>query len=59
EIVQRVQSASKIFAKDRITLNPDCGFASGRPWPVVTREIAYQKLRAQTEAAQRLRRLYA
>ncbi len=59
EIVQRVQSASKIFARDRITLNPDCGFASGRPWPVVTREIAYQKLRAQTEAAQRLRRIYA
>ena len=59
EIVQRVEKASKIFDVDKITLNPDCGFASGRPWPVVTREIAYQKLRVQTEAAQKLRSTYA
>lgn len=59
EIVQRVEKASKIFDVAKITLNPDCGFASGRPWPVVTREIAYQKLRAQTEAAQKLRMMYA
>lgn len=59
EIVQRVERASKIFEMDKITLVPDCGFSSGRPWPVVTREIAYQKLRAEAEAAQKLRKKYA
>lgn len=56
EIVERVEEASKVFGSEKITLNPDCGFASGRPWPVVTREIAYRKLGAQTEAAKILRR---
>jgi 5-methyltetrahydropteroyltriglutamate--homocysteine methyltransferase len=56
EIVKRVEEASKVFGADRITLNPDCGFASGRPWPVVTRQIAYAKLSAQTEAARILRK---
>ncbi len=59
EIIERVEKASKIFDAGKITLNPDCGFASGRPWPVVNREIAYQKLRVQTEAAQKLRSMYA
>lgn len=55
EVVARVEDASKVFDSGKITLNPDCGFASGRPWPVVTREIAYRKLAAQTEAAKILR----
>ena len=59
EIVSRVEEASKVFGEDRITLNPDCGFASGRPWPVVTRQIAYAKLAAQAQAAKTLRRKYA
>jgi 5-methyltetrahydropteroyltriglutamate--homocysteine methyltransferase len=59
EIVERVEDASKVFGREEITLNPDCGFASGRPWPVVTRQIAYAKLAAQTEAAEILRRNYA
>ena len=56
EIVDRVEEASKVFGQEKITLNPDCGFASGRPWPVVSRQIAYKKLSAQTEAAKILRR---
>ena len=56
EIAQRVDEASKIFGEENITLNPDCGFASGRPWPVVSRQVAYAKLSAQTEAAKLLRR---
>ena len=56
EIVRRVEEASKIFGEENIILNPDCGFASGRPWPVVTRQIAYAKLAAQTEAAKALRK---
>ena len=59
EIVGRVEKASKVFGEEKITLNPDCGFASGRPWPVVSRQIAYAKLAAQTEAAKMLRRKYA
>jgi len=55
EIAARVKEASKVFGEERITLNPDCGFASGRPWPVVSRQIAYAKLAAQTEAAKMLR----
>ena len=55
-IAARVEEASKVFGEEKITLNPDCGFASGRPWPVVTRQIAYAKLAAQTEAARLLRR---
>lgn len=56
EIAARVESAVGVFGADKITLNPDCGFASGRPWPVVTRQIAYAKLAAQTAAAEALRR---
>lgn len=59
EIVERVEEASKVFGSENITLNPDCGFASGRPWPVVTRQIAYRKLGAQTEAAKILRQRYS
>ncbi len=59
EIVRRVEEASKVFGAENIVLNPDCGFASGRPWPVVTRQIAYAKLAAQTEAAKLLRKKYA
>lgn len=59
EIVQRVERASRIFEVEKITLVPDCGFSSGRPWPVVTRQIALQKLEAQTEAAQALRKKYS
>ena len=56
KIVARVEKASKYFDVSKIYLNPDCGFASGRPWPVVDRETAFAKLRAQTEAAQTLRK---
>jgi 5-methyltetrahydropteroyltriglutamate--homocysteine methyltransferase len=59
EIVKRAEEASRIFGEDNITLNPDCGFASGRPWPVVSRQIAYAKLAAQTEAAKILKRKHS
>ena len=59
EIAARVEEASKVFGEEKITLNPDCGFASGRPWPVVNRQIAYAKLSAQTKAAEILRRRHA
>ncbi len=59
EIVSSVEKAGDVFEMEKITLNPDCGFASGRPWPVVPREVAYAKLRAQTEAARMLKSRHA
>jgi len=59
EIVQRVERALKIFDMEKITMVPDCGFSSGRPWPVVTRQIALRKLQAETEAAKALRKKYS
>ncbi|MFQ5950844.1 MAG: vitamin-B12 independent methionine synthase [Candidatus Geothermarchaeales archaeon] len=55
KIVETVNKALRIFEADKIWLNPDCGFASGRPWPVATRKTAFAKLRAQSEASQMLR----
>jgi 5-methyltetrahydropteroyltriglutamate--homocysteine methyltransferase len=57
EIVQRVEAAMRYF--DRIWLNPDCGFASGRDWPVATREVALAKLQSMVQAAVLLKRKYA
>jgi len=58
EVVSRVERAREVFDIEKITLNPDCGFASGRQWPVVGRDVAYAKLRSQTEAAGMLRKKY-
>ncbi len=58
EIVARVEEVLKYLDASQIYLNPDCGFASGRPWPVVDRETAFTKLRAQTQAASALRKEY-
>ena len=54
-VVSRVKRALKYFDPDQIFLNPDCGFASGRTWPVANRETAFKKLRAMTEAAKVLK----
>ncbi len=59
EIVARVERAAKVFGEERLVLNPDCGFSSGRPWPVVSRRTAFAKLKAQTEAAKLLRRIHS
>ncbi|MDG6920019.1 MAG: cobalamin-independent methionine synthase II family protein [Nitrososphaerota archaeon] len=55
EIVRRVEGAAEVFGEERLVLNPDCGFSSGRPWPVVSRQTAFAKLKAQTKAALLLR----
>ena len=53
-IVGRVRQALKFLAPERITLNPDCGFAPGSG-AVVNLDEAYRKLCNEAEAAQRLR----
>jgi len=57
EIVQRVELAMKHLPANRITLNPDCGFAPGSAAVVGIDEV-YQKLKNEVEAARRLREKY-
>src|SRR5437762_6693108 len=53
-IASRVRQALKHLAPERITLNPDCGFAPGSG-AAVSLDEAYRKLCNQTEAAKLLR----
>ena len=57
-IADRVRKAAQFIAPERITLNPDCGFAPGSGAEVPVDE-AYQKLRNEAEAARLLRREFA
>lgn len=54
QIVQRVETALRHLPAERITLNPDCGFAPGSG-AVVSLDEVYQKLRNEVAAAQWLR----
>lgn len=54
QIVERVESACRHLAPERITLNPDCGFAPGSAAAVSLDEV-YTKLKSEVEAAHRLR----
>ena len=53
-IADRVRQALRHIAPDRITLNPDCGFAPGSG-AVVGIDEAYQKIRNEVAAARLLR----
>ena len=54
EIADRVKQALEYVAPERVTLHPDCGFAPGSAADIPIDE-AYQKLRGEALAAQRLR----
>jgi 5-methyltetrahydropteroyltriglutamate--homocysteine methyltransferase len=56
-IVNRVESALKYIAPERITLNPDCGFAPGSAAEVSLDEV-YTKLKNEVAAARQLRDKY-
>lgn len=58
EIVGRVEAALRHLAPERVTLNPDCGFAPGSAAPVSIDEV-YRKLKNEVAAANRLRDRYA
>jgi len=58
EIVSRVTKALDHLSPDRVTLNPDCGFAPGSAARVNIDEV-YLKLKHEVEAARRLREKYA
>jgi 5-methyltetrahydropteroyltriglutamate--homocysteine methyltransferase len=57
EIVARVEKAVEHVGAERITLNPDCGFAPGKDHEIPLGE-AYAKLKSEALAAQRLRELH-
>lgn len=56
-IVSRVEQALEYLAPERITLNPDCGFAPGSAANVSIDEV-YTKLCNEAEASRRLREKY-
>jgi 5-methyltetrahydropteroyltriglutamate--homocysteine methyltransferase len=57
-IVDRVEAALRHVEPERITLNPDCGFAPGSAAEVSLDEV-YTKLKNEVAAAQQLRDKYA
>lgn len=57
-IVSRVRKALQFLAPERISLNPDCGFAPGSG-AIVSIDEAYQKLSNEAEAARILRAEFA
>ncbi len=58
QIVGRVEEAMKYVDKERLSLNPDCGFAPGLKIEAPLEE-AYAKLCNEAEASRRLREKYA
>ncbi len=57
DVVGRVHTACEHLDKERITLNPDCGFAPGSG-AVVDMDEVYRKLCVETRAAAILREHY-
>ena len=58
DIISRVEEVMKFIPKERIWLNPDCGFATFSNRPVSTMEVIDKKLARLTEAKNELRNLY-
>ncbi len=57
QIVDRVEEALRYISKERLFLNPDCGFGTFAQRPMNGPEQAVEKLRACAEAAKVLRSL--
>jgi 5-methyltetrahydropteroyltriglutamate--homocysteine methyltransferase len=57
-IVDRVKQAIQFVAPERITLNPECGFAPGSAAKVSIDEV-YTKLKNEVAAARQLRLEYS
>ena len=55
EILAKARRAVDLFGRERVLLNPDCGFATFADNPVASAAVAEGKLRAIVEAARRLR----
>ena len=59
QIVARVKELLQYFDPDKIYLNPDCGFGTFAERNVNTHDVAKEKMRTISEAAQILRAEYA
>ena len=57
-IISRVKEVMKFIPKERIWLNPDCGFATFANRPVSTMDVIDKKLARLNEAKNSLRNLY-
>ena len=55
EIRRNIEQALEYYPKDRLFINPDCGFATFSNRPVNSEEIALNKMRAMREAVEPLR----
>ena len=55
EIMRKGEQAIQIFGKERVLLNPDCGFATFADNPIASDRVADAKLRALAQASARLR----
>ena len=58
EIISHVKEVMKFIPKERIWLNPDCGFATFANRPVSTIDVIDKKLARLNEAKNSLRNLY-
>jgi 5-methyltetrahydropteroyltriglutamate--homocysteine methyltransferase len=54
-VAARVRALERRLGPGRIQLNPDCGFGTFADRPVASAEVAFEKLRALSRAAQLLR----
>ena len=55
DIVTRVEAALRVVSRERVFLNPDCGFGTFSARPVNEAAVAERKLASMVEAAHRLR----
>ena len=55
DIMRKGEHAIQIFGRERVLLNPDCGFATFADNPVNSERVAEAKLKALTQASARLR----
>ena len=55
EIERAIEQAMKLYPKDKLFLNPDCGFGTFSDRPVNNFDIAAPKLKAIVSAARTFR----
>lgn len=57
EIIARVQHAGEYIPPEKIFLNPDCGFGTFAQRPMNSERIAFEKMKAMSRAAKKLREM--
>jgi 5-methyltetrahydropteroyltriglutamate--homocysteine methyltransferase len=55
EIKGTIQKALKLFSPDRLFVNPDCGFGTFSNRPINSTKVAFEKMKAVSQAARALR----